>query len=49
MEILYFVAGLLLGGGIIYFVFRNRGAGKEEYLKEKLQGVIAEADSMKGH
>ena len=48
MEVLYFVAGLALGGGVMYFVFRNRGNGREVYLKEKLQGVIEEAGLLKG-
>lgn len=48
MEILYLVSGIILGGAVMYLIFKILGSGRKEYLEEKLQGVKVEADSLKG-
>jgi len=47
MEILYLVAGIILGGIVVWFALRSRGKGREEYLNEKLSGFNSESESMK--
>jgi DNA recombination protein RmuC len=47
MELLYLFAGFLLGAVVIFLVYRNRGEGKHEYLKERLKGVSEETESLK--
>ena len=47
MEILYLLVGLVLGAGAIFLIYRQRGQGKLEYLKEKLEGINIESEPLK--
>ncbi len=47
MEILYLIAGILIGAFVIYLVYRGREVGKREYLGEKLTDANEEIQSLK--
>ena len=42
MEVLYGIIGLIAGGGIVYLVLRSWLAGKQQYMKEKVNGLEEE-------
>jgi DNA recombination protein RmuC len=42
MEVLYGIIGLIAGGGIVYLLLRSWLAGKQQYMKEKVNGLEEE-------
>ena len=43
MEFIYLAIGIISGGGLVYLLFRNRLAGRQQYLEEKVRGLQEES------
>jgi DNA recombination protein RmuC len=47
MEIIYLLGGLIVGTVVMILFYRSRGSGKQEYLREKYEGMSSENSSLR--